>query len=88
VTNFREVYAILFPMQYAKYAQSILELDDLLEPLRHLAESCGVPSPEHQNWYALLKHKLVPQLNEKPFLIVAIMGGTNTGKSLLFNHLL
>ena len=74
-------------MQYAKYAQSILELDDLLEPLRHLAESCGVPSPEHQNWYALLKHKLVPQLNEKPFLIVAIMGGTNTGKSLLFNHL-
>ena len=74
-------------MQFAQYAQSILELDDILEPLRLLAESCGVPSPEHQNWYALLKHKLVPQLNEKPFLIVAIMGGTNTGKSLLFNHL-
>ncbi|MDR0328726.1 MAG: 50S ribosome-binding GTPase [Planctomycetaceae bacterium] len=74
-------------MQFAQYAQSILELDGLLEPLRHLAESCGVPSPEQQNWYALLKHKLVPQLNEKPFLLVAIMGGTNTGKSLIFNHL-
>jgi len=74
-------------MQFAPYAQSILELDGLLEPLRSLAESCGVPSPEQQNWYALLKHKLVPQLNEKPYLLVAVMGGTNTGKSLVFNHL-
>lgn len=74
-------------MQFAQYAQSILELDDLLEPLRCLAESCGVPSPEQQNWYALLKQKLIPQLNEKPFLLVAVMGGTNTGKSLVFNHL-
>ena len=74
-------------MQYTQYAQSILELDGLLEPLRHLAESCGVPSPEHENWYALLKHKLVPQLTGKPFLLVAVMGGTNTGKSLIFNHL-
>jgi hypothetical protein len=74
-------------MQFAQYAQSILELDGLLEPLRHLAETCGVPSPEQQNWYALLKHKLVPQLNDKAFLLVAIMGGTNTGKSLVFNHL-
>ena len=74
-------------MQFARYAQSILELDGLLEPLRHLAESCGVPAPEHENWYALLKHKLVPQLTGKPFLLVAIMGGTNTGKSLIFNHL-
>ena len=74
-------------MQFIQYAQSILELDGLLEPLRHLAEACGVPSPEQQTWYALLKHKLVPQLNEKPFLLVAIMGGTNTGKSLIFNHL-
>ena len=74
-------------MQFAQYAQSILELDGLLEPLRHLAEACGVPTPEHENWYALLKHKLVPQLTSKPFLIVAVMGGTNTGKSLIFNHL-
>jgi len=74
-------------MQFAQYAQSILELDGLLEPLRTLAESCGVPSPEHQNWYALLKKKLVPQLTGKQFLLVAVMGGTNTGKSLIFNHL-
>jgi len=74
-------------MQSAQYAQSILELDGLLEPLRLLAESCGVPSPEHYHWYALLKQKLVPQLTGRPFLLVAVMGGTNTGKSLIFNHL-
>jgi len=74
-------------MQFARYTQSILELDGLLEPLRLLAESCGVPSPEHQHWYALLKQKLIPQLTGRPFLLVAVMGGTNTGKSLLFNHL-
>ena len=85
--NHPAFYDILLPMQCSQYAQSILELDGLLESLRPLAESCGVSSPEHENWYALLKHKLVPQLNEKPFLLVAIMGGTNTGKSTVFNHL-
>ena len=74
-------------MQFAQYAQTILDLDGLLEPLQHLAESCGVSAPEHEHWYALLKQKLVPQLTGKPFLLVAVMGGTNTGKSLIFNHL-
>ncbi|MDR2116998.1 MAG: 50S ribosome-binding GTPase [Planctomycetaceae bacterium] len=74
-------------MEFSKLAQSVFELDRLLDQLRLLAESCGVPSPEHENWYALLKRKLIPQLSEKEFLIVAVTGGTNTGKSLIFNHL-
>ncbi|MDR2441697.1 MAG: 50S ribosome-binding GTPase [Planctomycetaceae bacterium] len=74
-------------MEFSRLAQSVLELDRLLDQLRILAESCGVPTPEHENWYALLKHKLIPQLSEKEFLIVAVTGGTNTGKSLIFNHL-
>jgi hypothetical protein len=74
-------------MEFSKLAQSVLELDHLLDQLRTLTESCGVPSPEHQDWYALLKRKLIPQLTEKTFLIVAVTGGTNTGKSLIFNHL-
>lgn len=73
--------------QFSKIAQSIVQLDQSLDQLRELARHCGVPSPEHQDWYALLKHKLIPQLLEKAFLIVAVMGGTNTGKSLIFNHL-
>ncbi len=72
---------------FAQLAQSVLHLDRLLEELRGLAGACGVPSPENQDWYALLKHKLLPQLSERAVLIVALMGGTNTGKSLLFNQL-
>ena len=72
---------------FHQLARSILELDTRLDRLRDFAVSCGVPSPEHQDWYALLKHKLLPQLSDKAFLIVAVMGGTNTGKSLVFNHL-
>lgn len=73
--------------QFSQIARSILQLDRSLNQLKELAERCGVPSPEHEDWYALLKHKLIPQLSEKAYLIVAIMGGTNTGKSLIFNHL-
>lgn len=73
--------------QFSELAKSVIELDRSLDQLRELAQDCGVPSPEHQDWYALLKHKLIPQLSEKAFLIVAVMGGTNTGKSLIFNHL-
>ncbi len=31
--------------------------------------------------------KLLPQIQHDPFLIVAVAGGTNTGKSVIFNHL-
>lgn len=72
---------------FSKLAQSVFTLNQSLDHLRELAEACGVPSPEHRDWYALLKHKLIPQLSDKAFLIVAVTGGTNTGKSLVFNHL-
>lgn len=84
---FERTDAIVPSTQFARLAQSVLELDRLLEELRTLAGFCGVPSPESQDWYALLKHKLIPQLSEQAVLIVAIMGGTNTGKSLVFNQL-
>ena len=67
--------------------QSIIAFDTALERLRNVAAEVGIPSPEHEDWYSLLKHKLLPQIAETGFLIVAVMGGTNIGKSLLFNHL-
>ncbi|GHT28306.1 hypothetical protein FACS18942_08610 [Planctomycetales bacterium] len=67
--------------------QTVKELDRSIDALKTRAEICGVPSPEHDIWFALLKQKLMPQLTENLFLIVAITGGTNTGKSLIFNHL-
>lgn len=41
-----------------------------------------------QEWMTLLSHKLVPHLAGEGCLIVAVSGGTNTGKSTIFNLLL
>jgi len=40
-----------------------------------------------REWYDLFVRKLVPQLGQDPFLVVAVTGGTNIGKSVIFNHL-
>ena len=40
------------------------------------------------DWINLLSHKLVPHLAGEGCLIVAVPGGTNTGKSTVFNMLL
>lgn len=51
------------------------------------AAAAGVASPVGQEWFELLRHKLLPQLDLPPLLVVAIVGGTNIGKSAIFNHL-
>ena len=40
-----------------------------------------------REWFELLRQKLIPQLGEQAFLVVAVVGGTNIGKSVIFNHL-
>jgi len=47
----------------------------------------GVAAPQGREWYELLRHKLRPQLESPPLLVVAVVGGTNIGKSVVFNHL-
>lgn len=42
----------------------------------------------HDDWQDLLRYKLVPHLAGEGCLIVAVTGGTNSGKSTLFNLLL
>ena len=51
------------------------------------AAHLGVPSPTTSNWYQLLDRKLIPQLRADPLLVVGVVGGTNIGKSVLFNQL-
>jgi hypothetical protein len=46
-----------------------------------------LPPGESFAWHGNLFQKLLPQLEKEPFLIVAVTGGTNTGKSVIFNHL-
>jgi 50S ribosome-binding GTPase len=40
-----------------------------------------------REWYRSLCEKLVPQLGEETYLVVAVVGGTNIGKSVIFNHI-
>ena len=46
-----------------------------------------LPPLEGREWYRSLCEKLVPQLGEEAYLVVAVVGGTNIGKSVIFNHI-
>jgi hypothetical protein len=46
-----------------------------------------LPTLEGREWYRSLCEKLVPQLGEEAYLVVAVVGGTNIGKSVIFNHI-
>ncbi|MHB1037061.1 MAG: GTPase [Pirellulales bacterium] len=74
-------------VDYPAWAAQVRRLCRALETLRPVAESVGVPSPEGEEWFELLVRKLLPQLDAEPVLVVAIVGGTNIGKSVIFNHL-
>lgn len=63
--------------------ESLLALDELER------QGTTLPLPEFRGteWYAALSRKLAPQLGRTPTLILAVVGGTNIGKSVVFNHL-
>ena len=52
-----------------------------------LGQEMGLPAASLAEWHGNLFQKLLPQLAVEPFLVVAVTGGTNTGKSAVFNHL-
>lgn len=52
-----------------------------------LAAAVGAPDPRDADWHGVLFGKLRPQASREPVLVVAVCGGTNTGKSLVANTL-
>jgi len=58
-----------------------------LVELQSRAELLRLEPLEGREWFELLRQKLVPQLKDDAFLVVAVVGGTNIGKSVIFNHL-
>jgi hypothetical protein len=72
---------------FRAFAGEVQRLDRALAALQPVAASIGVEPPEGQEWFELLRHKLLPQLEAQPLLVVGIVGGTNIGKSVIFNHL-
>lgn len=74
-------------MQYQAWSQQIRRLHTAVRVLDEEAGKLGVPSPRGQEWFELLENKLLPQVDAPPLLVVAVVGGTNIGKSVIFNHL-
>lgn len=65
-------------------------IEQLRSAVERLESACGLlqidPLPQRE-WYELLRQKLQPQLRDDSFLVVAVVGGTNIGKSVIFNHI-
>ncbi|NQU22770.1 MAG: 50S ribosome-binding GTPase [Candidatus Nealsonbacteria bacterium] len=72
---------------YQGFADEVKRLDRAVAALEPVAGYVGVEPPQGQEWFELLRGKLLPQLDLPPLLVVGIVGGTNIGKSVLFNHL-
>jgi hypothetical protein len=75
------------PTDFLAWADRVKTLHRWLAALAPVAANVGVEPPLGQDWFELLEHKLLPQLETRPLLVVAVVGGTNIGKSLLFNQL-
>jgi len=75
------------PGDFATFAAQVRQLHGSLIALEPVAAGIGVAAPAGQEWIELLTRKLLPQLDLPPLLVVAVVGGTNIGKSVIFNHL-
>ena len=74
-------------VDYRAWADQVKQLDRALDALEPVAALVNVAPPDGEGWFELLRLKLMPQLDTEPLLVVGIVGGTNIGKSVLFNHL-
>ncbi len=71
-------------------ATCAVETRRLFEALGTLERACEplrLPPLAGREWYEVLERKLIPQLDGPPFIVAAVVGGTNIGKSVIFNHL-
>lgn len=71
----------------ASFATLSRELDLALHQLEQLSSGLQIPTLAGREWFELLERKLLPQLTDGLYLVVAVVGGTNIGKSVIFNHI-
>ncbi|MEX2287065.1 MAG: GTPase domain-containing protein [Planctomycetaceae bacterium] len=72
---------------FRQCAETIQRLSRAVEKLGTLVGVLRVEPLEGREWYDVLRQKLSPQLTDDAFLVVAVVGGTNIGKSVVFNHI-
>ena len=73
--------------RFRELGTTIRRLRDAAGRLERATQILQLPPLAGREWYELLEQKLVPQLHDDAFLVVAVVGGTNIGKSVVFNHL-
>ena len=72
---------------YAACADHVCRLHAAVRQLEAQSRSLQLAPLIGREWFELLERKLLPQLTDDAFLVVAVVGGTNIGKSVIFNHL-
>ncbi len=80
----------LCEMSATPFAACAVETQRLFGALRTLERDCRLlrlAPLAGREWFEALSRKLIPQLAGQPFIVAAVVGGTNIGKSVIFNHL-
>lgn len=72
---------------FAACAVEVVKLQSVLAELESASRLLQLPPLAEREWYETLSRKLIPQLRSDPYIVVAVVGGTNIGKSVIFNHL-
>ena len=75
------------PADFEACAHSVQQLSRAVVALDARCGEARLAPLVGREWYELLARKLVPQLSDQSYLVVAVVGGTNIGKSVVFNHL-
>jgi len=70
----------------SEFADRARRLHDAVVAVDRRVRIAQVPLVAGREWFELLERKLLPQLTDDSYLVVAVVGGTNIGKSCIFNH--
>ena len=88
--NFREIDPAIPALKkpsLSEFGELGRQLSEALRSLEQQSRPLQLEPLAGRDWYDLLVRKLLPQLDDNAFLIVAVVGGTNIGKSVVFNHI-
>lgn len=72
---------------FAESAEGVRRLHGAVLELEQTCRLLQLAPLAGREWFELLQRKLLPQLVDDPYIIAAVVGGTNIGKSVIFNHL-
>ncbi len=72
---------------WTELAELVRQLHGALLDLQSAAGCLSAGPLSGREWFDVLERKLLPQLGADAWLVVAVTGGTNIGKSVVFNHL-